>query len=484
MSARLAFRLTAPIVAISLLLLAGGVTAAWYVQRLQKRLASEVLVNANAMRAAEELEFLVREARTRLDAFRITRDRKFLRQTFELRRETEQWLAQTEEWALSEEEKSLTRRVRQGQERFWRDLRRIAGQAPPDQAPAEVGLLIQEVLVPEVQNPAHAYLDLNEKEVEEAVQRNQVFSDRLVYALLLFASCGALAGFMLARALVRSLVQLSVLVRDAAGRLDAVDPVTFSGRDLGELESVLRLVSERVQAIVERLQRREREALHAEQLAAVGQLAAGMAHELRNPLMSMKLLVQGAMDDAWDSARLSPRDLGVLEEEITRLERLVQSFLDFARPPAPEKRVQDVRPLVEQSLAVVAARAAAAGAKVETVLPAEPAYAAVDPGQFRQVMLNLVLNALDAMPGGGALAVILQQRDGWLTLQTADTGRGLPADLGERIFEPFTTTKETGLGLGLSICRRIVAAHGGTLTAANRPGGGALFTIRLPAARP
>jgi two-component system sensor histidine kinase HydH len=90
---------------------------------------------------------------------------------------------------------------------------------------------------------------------------------------------------------------------------------------------------------------------------------------------------------------------------------------------------------------------------------------------------------LDALPGGGLINVVLEyEGDSWLTLRVADNGCGLPTSLGERIFEPFTTTKETGLGLGLSICKRIALAHGGTISGANRAEGGAVFTLRLPAA--
>src|SRR5262249_53971178 len=158
------------------------------------------------------------------------------------------------------------------------------------------------------------------------------------YFLLFLGTCGSAAGLVagggFARGLSRSLIQLSVLIRDAAGRLqEGIGPVTFSGGGLVELEKVLRLLAERGGAVVARLRQRERELRHAEQLAAVGQLAAGMAHELRNPLTSMKILVQAALEapggeggGAWASPGLSGRDLAVLEEEITRLEGLVQSF--------------------------------------------------------------------------------------------------------------------------------------------------------------
>jgi signal transduction histidine kinase len=481
--------MTAPIVAISLLLLAVGVGAAWYVGSWQQTVSRELRVNASGIRAGEELEILVREARTRLDHFLITGDHKYLDVVFALRPESEHWLDEAQRWAMTPDERRCMARAGRGHKRFWTELQGINKLVPAAELPGAVRGLIDDVLVREVLEPAHEYLDLTEEEVKASIAKNQMLGDRLVYGLLLLGTCGSaaglVAGFGLARGLSRSLVQLSVLIRDTAGHLqEDAGSITFSGGDLRELENVLRLITERVGSIVRRLQQREREFLLAEQLAAVGQLAAGMAHELRNPLTSMKLLVQGGqgeVSDPWAGAALSSRDLAVLEEEITRLEQLVQSFLDFARPPKPDMRVLDICPLVEQTLALVAGRAAAAS-RVEFITRVRPATAIIDPGQVRQVLLNLVLNALDASANGGTISVTLEREaDGWLNIQVADRGCGLPAALAERIFEPFTTTKETGLGLGLSICRRIVTAHGGTLTGANRAGGGTVFTLRLPA---
>jgi signal transduction histidine kinase len=253
--------------------------------------------------------------------------------------------------------------------------------------------------------------------------------------------------------------------------------VTFAGRDLKEMEDVLHSIADRIKEVIERLRRSEREVLRAEQLAAVGQLAAGMAHELLNPLTSMKILVQAAQD----GGALVGRDLTVLEDEISRLERLVRLFFDFARPPQPAKRVVDVCPLVEHCLSLLSSRVEAVGASLAFKRPAGEVFAGVDPGQFRQVVLNLIVNALDAVPKGGSIEVGLEREDdGGMSLRVVDNGSGLPVALGDRIFTPFTTTKETGLGLGLSICKRIAETHGGAITAANRPEGGAVFTLRLP----
>jgi signal transduction histidine kinase len=488
-------RVTVPVVVSSLFLLALGVWAAWYVQRWQKSVSRDLRVNVAGMRAAEELEIAVREARTRLDYYLITGDRKYLRDVFALREDLERWLADSERWSITPHEQELTARVRKGHGTFIATLAELEGPAPPEQLARKVRKLIDEVLEREMLRPAHEFLDLNEGEAEAAIARNQLFGDRLGYALLLLGICGCgaglVAGFGLARAIRRSLVQLSVPIRAAAGQLqEIVGPITFTvGRDVKDLESVLCLIADRIGAVIDRLRQSEREALQAAQLAALGQMAAGMAHELRNPLTSMKILVQGATSaDPWGGAgRLTSRDLGVLEEEISRLERLVQYFLAFARPPEPEKRAIDVRPLVEDVLGVLGGPALigrAGPTRLELRAPKGPLRWALDPGQFRQVLLNLLLNALDAMPHGGLVEVELGTgADGWLHVDVRDTGCGLPANLGERIFQPFTTTKEQGLGLGLSIVRRIVEAHGGDITAHNRPEGGATFALRFPPAK-
>ena len=163
-----------------------------------------------------------------------------------------------------------------------------------------------------------------------------------------------------------------------------------------------------------------------------------------------------------------------------RLERLTSAFLDFARPPQPAKRPADLRPVVAETLELVARRAALQSVRLRPELPPAPAVADVDPGQLRQVLLNLFLNALEASPVGGSVRVELAAGPGAVELRVADEGPGPPEGLGERIFEPFVSTKETGVGLGLSICRRVVEAHGGTLTAARGPAGGAVFTVALP----
>ncbi len=502
MKTRLLVRMTAPIMIVSILPLAGGIVAAWQVHSSQKRNSQDLARNTLSMRAAEELVIEFHNVQHKLHLFLITRDRRHLKEVPGLRlgtQGTDRWLNVMEQTAMTQEERELIGRVHNGYQRFFTEFDRLLQAPRADNLPDRVRELADGTLTPEILQPAQKYLDINEKEIGDNNEANQTNTDHMVLALLLLGVCGPvsglLAGYGISRAVSHSIVRLSVPIRDAAGKLnEIVGPITLAAPwGLEELEGVLHTIAERIGAVIERLQQSERDAREAEHLAAVGQMAAGMAHELRNPLMPMKILVQAAAERS-PSPGLDERDLAVLEQEITRLERSIQLFLDFARPPRVEKRTFDVRKMLTSLIDLLAPRAQQQGVRLECRLPDRPVLIQADVGQLRQVVLNLLLNALDATGHGGTilLEIAVSGRppvgdgasDRWLTLRVSDTGCGLPAGLGQRIFEPFVSTKETGLGLGLSICKRIVEAHEGEIQAANRPEGGAVFTIRLPCLEP
>jgi signal transduction histidine kinase len=444
MNRRLLRHLTIPVVPISVLLLAVGIWAAWRVQHLQERISREVRENASAMRAAEELEILVREFRTRLEHYRVSGDRHQLEAMKAFPEEVDHWLGEIERWSFTPREHQLSRRARQAWDSVQGEWERITRE--PATLTEQDYNRVERLLTQGMLAPTHEFLDVNEEELEQSVTENQALANGLVFGLLLLGICGGGAGLVIGFWLARRWIN--------------------------------------------RLERSERAALHAEQLAALGHLAAGMAHELHNPLTTIKMLVQGALTETASGPGegigtlrlpiLTGRDLNVLDEEVTRLEGLVRSFLDFARPPAPERRLVEVGSVVEQTLGLVAGRACAAGVTIAFDPQNGSILATVDPAQFRQVVLNLVLNALDAVTAGGRIEVRLcQENNGELSLRVADNGRGLSPELGLRIFEPFITSKETGLGLGLSICKRIAEAHGGMIAGANRPGGGAEFVVHF-----
>jgi signal transduction histidine kinase len=308
----------------------------------------------------------------------------------------------------------------------------------------------------------------------------------MAWGLVGVGTLGSLAGLLLgygvARGLRQSIHRLQVSVRAAADKLgqDLPAVVMPDPGDLDGLNEQMRRLAGQVEQVVLQLQQREREVLRAEQLAAVGRLAAGVAHEIRNPLTSIKMLVQTGREET-DVRSLPSEDLSVIELEIRRIERSLQTFLDFARPPKLQRAELDLGPMVEHVLSLVRGRAVKQNVEVQfDRLPGE-VLAEADADQLKQVLVNLVLNALDEMPHGGRLDVRLRRDQDSVELSVADTGPGIAAAILPRLFEPFVSDKETGLGLGLSVSKRIVEDHGGTLRGMNRPEGGACFMVKLPA---
>ncbi|HET6347186.1 MAG TPA: protoglobin domain-containing protein, partial [Myxococcota bacterium] len=223
-------------------------------------------------------------------------------------------------------------------------------------------------------------------------------------------------------------------------------------------------------------------ARRAERLAVMGTMVAGIAHEIRNPLNSAHLqlmLVQRRL------ARGQPGDVAgaldaanIVAAEITRLSRLVGEFLDFARPRELVLNPTDVSALVRDVVRLIEPEASAAGLQVVVDAPAE-VVAQVDPERMRQVLLNLIRNALEAGHAGGHVRLIACTRDGRACLQVEDDGPGLGLPDGDQaVFEPFVTTKPGGTGLGLTVVQRIVHEHHGTVSVESRPGR-TVFTVLL-----
>jgi signal transduction histidine kinase len=327
----------------------------------------------------------------------------------------------------------------------------------------------------------------SESDVDKAsVRHGQVLRELAwgIAGLGLVAALGGMGlGFGSALVWRQTMRRLQIQIRDAAGKIGGELPtlVLSDSGGIRELDAQFQSLVGRFEEVVARLRQRDVEVLRAEQLAAVGQMAAGVAHEIRNPLTSIKLLVQGAATDSPGSAPLTREDLAVVEREVLRMEQTLRLFLDFARPPRLERRRLNAVEVVEQTFDLLRARATRSHVSLNRQVPALPIELEADPELIRQVLLNLALNALDAMPHCGTLTVRVEPGpERHVLYHVEDTGPGLSTAQQDRLFQPFFSTKPTGLGLGLVISQRIVQEHGGTLAASNRVGGGACFTMDLP----
>jgi len=226
------------------------------------------------------------------------------------------------------------------------------------------------------------------------------------------------------------------------------------------------------------------EKLEREKALLLEEMAPVLAHEIRNPLGSIKAAAQHMESDA--AADEPRRLLRVIIEEVDRLNRVVSQFLDYAKPhSSSQMRLQYVNPIIEKVLSLIEARGAAASVKIEKDLRAELPPVPADAEQLMQVILNIVFNAIEEMPGGGTLSVRTSRIGGEageaVGISIRDTGRGIRREDMKHVFKPFFTTKERGVGLGLAICQKIVRRHGGTIRVKSLPGQGTIFYIRLPA---
>lgn len=250
----------------------------------------------------------------------------------------------------------------------------------------------------------------------------------------------------------------------------------------GEAPSVLAILRD-----VTAERRREASAIEDERLSAVRQLAAGVAHEIGNPLNALNIHLQllgrevSALED--EGTRQSLGELvDVAKNEVTRLDGIIRQFLGALRPAKPDLRPCDMVALVGETLNVMRVDIENRRIAVSVSADASTPAALADPGQMKQVFFNIVKNALEAMADGGRLDIAITSDDSFLRIDFRDNGKGIPETELGRIFEAYHTTKERGTGLGLMIVQRIVRDHGGQIEVSSKEGDGTCFRVLIPLA--
>lgn len=248
----------------------------------------------------------------------------------------------------------------------------------------------------------------------------------------------------------------------------------------GKLIVIIRDLTASKQAEQQRLLLvRHAEALRAQQMTTLAQLATGVAHEIRNPLTAIKMLIQ-VNRSSFAEAGLPTDDLELVEQEIRRMERSINSLLDYARPEKGEPKHLVLQDSIRRVLQLIQGQCEARQVRVVLDLPEEDVRISGDEAHIQQLLLNLCLNAMDAMGTGGKIDLRLRQSLDEAELTVTDTGPGICEEIMDHIYDPFVTTKVNGIGLGLGICRRIAEAHQGRLEGFNSAGGGAVFRLTLP----
>jgi signal transduction histidine kinase len=478
---------------VALAILSSLVTlyAAW---RINLRLEEANRENRPSVRA-EEVEIILREGNHLLASCLLDTGNPAWEQKFrQLQPRFHAWIATVRNSTyISQEEKALLFRL----EKTWTDLetRReeviaLCRKGDTDRAKTILLTEIDGRLSKEADDLCGQLIAVNEHDSGEflarAGQRMRVTTWVVGISSVLTLLLG---GFLLWLFFYRVLFPLRGMVADAQlYRGDRhVDDEGSEEDELRVMGNHLRSLMSDVSDTRSRLDRSRHQLLVAEKLASVGKLAASVAHEIRNPLTAIKMWLFSIQEAARGNADLG-RKLGIISEEIMRLESIVRNFLEFSRPLTLHCQPQDMGAVIHQTLELLGPRFQGEKIKItNTHRPGLPPVMA-DAAQLKQVLLNLLGNAADAMVGGGDIRITSNaEKDAggraMVVVRIRDTGPGMPQDVRCRIFEPFFTTKENGTGLGLCIAAQVMDRHGGGLVLESSTENGTTFAIWMPVAQ-
>jgi two-component system sensor kinase FixL len=237
-----------------------------------------------------------------------------------------------------------------------------------------------------------------------------------------------------------------------------------------------------------RLQELQSELVHMSRLTAMGEMASALAHELNQPLSAIANYMKGSrrlLENHQDQGAGLLRDaMDKAAEQALRAGNIIRRLRDFVARGESERRVEDVKKLIEEASALALVGAKDKGVRVRFAFAPRLNYVLVDKVQVQQVLLNLIRNAIDAMETASVRELVIATApaaDNMIEISVADTGAGIAPEIAGQLFQPFVTTKSQGMGVGLSISRTIIESHGGSITPRPNPGGGTIFTFTLPA---
>lgn len=476
---------TAVLGVVFLALMTSGVAlySSWKINEL---LITTVQDNLPSVRAAEELEIALLEQRGMVGSYILDGgNREWLVELPERERSFREWLDQARSTAHTPREQRILDELTDVYRQYLSQRSRVISLYEAGETSQARSILLDDVyeLYLRAYRLCETFIEAN----IASVDRSTTSASRQVRgAALLTALAGvvtlALGLFLLWLFFAGVLIPLRRMIGEA--KAFAGERAASQGDELHAVGDYLRTLMSDMAVTRNNLRASEAKLSTAEKLASVGKLAAGVAHEIRNPLTAIKMWLFSIRGSRPSDAELD-RKLGIVSEEVVRLENIVRDFLEFSRPASLKRAGHDLRSIVATTLELLRCRFD--DEKIQLVIEpcAEPVRVLADSEQLRQVLINLANNAIDATPAGGEVHVkvaveSIGQAEPMAVVRIRDTGGGMPADVREQIFDPFFTTKEGGTGLGLSIAAQIMARHEGRLLLESTTDRGTTLSIWIP----
>lgn len=465
-----------------------AIVSAYRAEAVLKRVVDE---NMASVKAAEELEIALLDQRGYVASYILDNgNTTWLDQLNERRQDFDRWLSTARQNARSDRERQILDRLEAVQHKYAAKRSEVVELYDAGQPEQAKHLLIDDVagLYRQAFELCEEFIRANQAlfDTTSGHVRRQIGQVTVVVATAVVVTI-ALGGVLLWQffyGVIFPLRKMAADVRVATG--EEQGQATGAGKDeMRQLGHYMQLLMSDVAETRSDLEHSRTQLAHADKLAAVGKLAAGVAHEIRNPLTAMKMWVYSlrrsiAEDDA------AQKKLDIVADEIGRLENIVRHFLEFSRPPELKMSPRPIEHLLDKTLELVRHRLDER--RITVVCDAAPSLPDVvaDAEQLKQVFLNLINNAVEAMPEGGEIRIATSRarrggRD-MLAVRLTDSGSGMPDDVQAHIFEPFFTTKSEGTGLGLCIAASTMARHRGALVLESSDAQGTRWAIWIPTA--
>jgi signal transduction histidine kinase len=332
-----------------------------------------------------------------------------------------------------------------------------------------------------IQGLCDQYKEIHREQIRQARIQSRT-QTKMINGMTLVALPGVVVlGMLLAYILLNQILKPIKILSLEEGGVEINNPLP---REMTALRQRVHSLMENVDQTQSELQQSREHLLQAEKLAMVGKLAAGVAHTIRNPLTSVNMRLF-SLERSLKLSQTQQEDFEVISEEVRHIDTIVQNFLEFARPP--KLKIQSISPseVVDMALQLLRHRLESYGVQVELDRQYRLPKIEADPEQLKEVLINLLVNACEAMGQGGL--IVIREEEGVaeplgrvVVIRVKDNGPGMPKSVRDKVFQPFFSTKEEGTGLGLSIAYRIVEEHGGWLSLKSKEGEGTTFTITLP----
>lgn len=489
----MATKFSVMIAAVLLLATASSLSAllsAWRVGELFEKAVTE---NLPSMRAAAELQtaFLL-ESRSLRSFILDAGQREWLEELREADEDFSSWMVQARTTAVSNEETDLLNRMEASHDAYRATRRSVIALCNAGESEKSRALLLGKAteLYQQVFSMCEEYLRVNENSAnEEAWEARRQIRVHTIVALVC-AAMTLIAGAVLCRMFYVDILRpVRSLAHDACGVLehDVDVAASASENELATVGAYLRTLMSDAADTRTALERTRSQLMNAQKLASVGKLAASVAHELRNPITSIKMRLFSIQRTLGRDDELE-RKFRSISEEIARMESVIRSFLEFSRPPTLRLQTHSIAHVIDKTLELVGHYMEEKNVRIVRVdaPPLPPVRADAD--QLRQVLVNLLNNAADAMRDGGEIQLTAgtetdPSRSPMVVVRVRDTGGGISDETRQHVFEPFYTTKEDGTGLGLCIAARIMAHHQGRLILESSTPQGTSFAMWIPVAQ-